>query len=65
MRLPVFFSGDDRREYLKLVATASDASETRCLAWCLMDSQVHLILVPRDADGLRATLGEAHSRYTR
>ena len=30
-----------------------------------MDNHVHLILVPSDSDGLRATLGEAHRRYTR
>ena len=64
-RLPVFFSDDDRREYLQLVAGAAEASGTRCLAWCLMDNHVHLILVPSDSDGLRATLGEAHRRYTR
>ncbi|MXO99367.1 hypothetical protein GRI97_10235 [Altererythrobacter xixiisoli] len=37
----------------------------RCLAWCLMDNHVHLILVPQDAGGLRTALGEAHRRYTR
>jgi putative transposase len=30
-----------------------------------MPNHVHLILVPKDADGLRAALGEAHRRYTR
>lgn len=30
-----------------------------------MDNHLHLILLPRHADGLRATLGEAHRRYTR
>jgi putative transposase len=30
-----------------------------------MPSHVHLILVPSDADGLRAALGEVHRRYTR
>lgn len=64
-RLPVFFSDDDRREYLRLVASAGEASGTRCLAWCLMDNHVHLILVPAHENGLRATLGEAHRRYTR
>jgi putative transposase len=64
-RLPVFFSDEDRREYLRLVAEAATAAGTRCLAWCLMDNHVHLILVPQDEDGLRATLGEAHRRYTR
>lgn len=64
-RLPVFFCDDDRVEYLTLVAQAAAASKVRCLAWCLMDNHVHLILVPSDEDGLRATLGEAHRRYTR
>ncbi len=62
---PVFFSDSDRTEYLRLIAAACTAHGTRCLAWCLMDNHVHLVLVPADADGLRATLGEAHRRYTR
>ena len=64
-RLPVFFSDADRMLYLGLVAKAAEASDTRCLAWCLMDNHVHLILVPATPDGLRATLAEAHRRYTR
>ncbi|MCZ7599284.1 MAG: transposase [Gammaproteobacteria bacterium] len=34
-------------------------------AYCLMPNHVHLVLVPSTADGLRATLGETHRRYTR
>lgn len=64
-RLPVFFSDDDRGEYLRLVAEAAGAAGTSCLAWCLMDNHVHLVLVPQTEDGLRASLGEAHRRYTR
>lgn len=64
-RLPIFFSDEDRAEYLALLAASCSASETRCLAWCLMDNHVHLILLPASIDGLRATLGEAHRRYTR
>jgi len=64
-RLPIFFSDGDRTAYLELLTAACAASGTRCLAWCLMDNHVHLILVPASADGLRATLGEAHRRYTR
>ena len=63
-RLPVFFSVDDRRAYLALLAGACAASGTTCLAWCLMDNHVHLILVPQAEDGLRATLAEAHRRTT-
>lgn len=64
-RLPIFFSDDDRACYLKLIADSCMTNGTRCLAWCLMDNHVHLILVPQSADGLRATLGEAHRLYTR
>src|SRR5690606_11507519 len=59
-RLPVFFSDDDRRLYLALLAEAARASGTACLAWCLMDNHVHLVLDPEREDGLRAALGEAH-----
>jgi putative transposase len=64
-RLPVFFSDVDRASYLALIAAASKAHGTVCLGWCLMDNHVHLILVPHTEDGLRATLAEAHRRYSR
>ncbi len=64
-RLPIFFGDDDRAAYVDLVARACVANGTRCLAWCLMDNHVHLILVPETADGLRSTLAEGHRRYTR
>jgi putative transposase len=64
-RLPIFFSDDDRSTYLSLIAEACAAHGTICLGWCLMDNHVHLILVPESADGLRATLGEAHRLYSR
>ncbi|MBY0303583.1 MAG: transposase [Sphingomonas sp.] len=64
-RLPIFFGDDDRAEYLMLVRAGCAANGVRCLAWCLMDNHVHLILVPSDADGLRGALAEAHRRYTR
>lgn len=64
-RLPVFFSDEDRAAYIQLLQKACAEHSTRCLAWCLMDNHIHLILVPDNADGLRATLGEAHRRYSR
>jgi putative transposase len=63
-RLPIFFSDEDRATYLALIAEASKAHGTACLGWCLMDNHVHLILVPSTEDGLRATLAEAHRRYS-
>jgi putative transposase len=62
-RQTLFFSDDDRRAYLQILATALQKHGTRCLAWCLMDNHVHLMLVPKDADGLRAPLSSAHTSY--
>jgi len=64
-RQPIFFSDEDRILYLDLLREGCAAARVTCLAWCLMDNHVHLILVPETADGLRAALAEAHRRYTR
>jgi putative transposase len=40
-------------------------SGTEIWFYCLMPNQVHLVMVPAEEDGLRATLREAHRRYTR
>lgn len=64
-RQPIFFSDADRRAYLALLRTGLADAGVACLAWCLMDNHVHLALVPQEASGLRAALGEAHRRYTR
>jgi putative transposase len=59
----LFFDHGDRRAYLQLLAAALTRHATVCLAWCLMDNHVHLILVPASADGLRAPLASAHTAY--
>jgi len=62
-RQAIFFSDADRRAYLDMLADACALTATRCLAWCLMDNHVHLVLVPEGLDGLRATIARAHTRY--
>ena len=64
-RLETFFCDDDYKAYRALLAEHCAAAGVACWAYCLMPNHVHLILVPRDADGLRRALGEAHRRYTR
>ncbi|HET7314202.1 transposase [Salinisphaera sp.] len=64
-RQPVFFENDDYAIYIDLIATFAKKAGTKILAYCLMPNHVHFAMVPKDADGLRATLGEAHRRYTR
>lgn len=59
----IFFSDFDRRAYLQLLTQRCHATGTQCLAWCLMDNHIHLVLVPPEVDSLRATLAPLHTRY--
>jgi putative transposase len=60
----VFFTDEDRVAYKDLIALYARKTGTRCLAWCLMDNHVHLILVPPAEDSLRAMLAAAHTAYS-
>jgi putative transposase len=60
----LFFDDADRRAYVGMLAAACARHGTACLAWCLMDNHVHLILVPGHADGLRAPLASVHTSYS-
>jgi putative transposase len=64
-RQRTFFHEDDYQHYVKLLSHFSQQAGTEIWAWCLMPNHVHLVMVPRHEDGLRAALGEAHRRYTR
>ena len=61
---PVFFGAEDYQLYRRLIATAARRAGTEIWAYCLMPNHVHLIVTPADQDGLRATFGDTHRRYT-
>ena len=63
-RETIFFEESDYRAYLALLGAAAKKTRTQIAAYCLMPNHVHLILFPDDEDGLRATLADAHRRYT-
>ncbi len=63
-RQKVFFGDDDYRAYRALIAEQCAAARVEVWGYCLMPNHVHLILAPRDEDGLRAALATAHKRYT-
>ncbi len=58
-----FFSDADYALYLKLVSESCRKAQVKCLAYVLMPNHVHLILVPKTEDGLRAALAPAHRAY--
>lgn len=62
-RARTFFSDADYALYLTLLKSACTAAHVRCLGYVLMPNHVHLILVPRDADGLRKAMSAVHRAY--
>jgi putative transposase len=58
-----FFDDGDYALYRDLLAEHCRAFGVEVWAWCLMPNHVHLILVPSDADGLRAALARVHRTY--
>lgn len=64
-RQKTFFCEDDYRYYIELISRFATEAGTEVWAYCLMPNHVHLVMVPSCEEGLRATLGEAHRRYTR
>ena len=60
----VFFCDGDYELYINLVADSCCKSGTEIWAYCLMANHIHLVMIPSTEDGLRASLGEAHRRYT-
>jgi len=64
-RQTTFFSADDYRVYLDLMAEWCGHHDVAIWAYCLMPNHVHLIAVPGTEAGLGLAIGEAHRRYTR
>jgi putative transposase len=60
----VFFEEGDYALYRDLLAERCGKLGVEVWGWCLMPNHVHLILVPRSADGLARAIGETHRRYT-
>src|ERR1700677_2421547 len=63
-REPIFFEDGDQEIYRDLLGEQARKADVKVWAYCLMPNHVHLILNPRQADGLGREVGEAHRRYT-
>ena len=60
-----FFEDEDFAAYRALLAEASVIAGASIWSYCFMPNHVHLIVVPSNPDGLRATFANAHRRYAR
>jgi putative transposase len=64
-RMEVFFSADDRQEYLRLFPQSASKHTLDFLAWCLRSNHAHFVGLSRQERSLARMFGEAHRRYTR
>ncbi len=64
-RQQTFFSDEDYQYYLDLLAEWSNHFKVSIWAYCLMPNHIHIITVPKFADGLAKVMEQVHSRYTR
>lgn len=64
-RLDTFFTDEDYRVYIALMAEWCGRCGVEIWAYCLMSNHVHLIAVPETTVALGRAVGEAHRRYTR
>ena len=60
----IFLQSGDQLMYKQLLAAACERHRVDCIAWCLMTNHVHLVLVPGNADGLRAVMSSVHTAYS-
>ena len=60
--MQTFFSDDDYREYIALMADSCRRYEVDVWAYCLMPNHVHFIALPSQPDSFRHSMGEAHRR---
>jgi len=59
----VFFSDNDRQQYLFWLKEYCDQHQVEILAYCLMTNHVHLVAVPATESGLQNVLKPLHMRY--
>ena len=60
----VFFDAEDYAAYRASLAKHCAAAGCAVWGYCLMPTHVHLILVPKHVDGLRAALAQTHRAHS-
>jgi putative transposase len=59
----VFFTDEDRHQYLEKLTEYCHKHHVQILAYCLMANHTHLIAIPKNKNGLARVLRPVHMRY--
>lgn len=62
---PVFFKKEDFQTYLSLIEKSFKNSNIDLLGYCFLPNQIHLIVIPQQAETLSRIVGEVHRLYTK
>ena len=61
----IFFSDEDRAEYLDILLDYTGRYGVDIWGYCLMTTHIHLIAVPESETALGLAIGRAHMKYAR
>lgn len=61
----VFFSDADRIFYMEVLRDQCKRFEVKLLGYCLLNSHIHLLAIPRQSDALSKAVGRTHYYYAR
>jgi putative transposase len=62
-RQAVFFTQDDRQEYIRLLGEQADRFGLTIQAYCLMENHVHLVATPATEGTLAQAVGRTNLKY--
>lgn len=62
---PVFFKKENFQYYLNVLEENLKKSNMDLLGYCLLSGQIHLIVIPKNAEDLARVIGEIHRLYTK
>lgn len=61
----IFFSDEDKKIYLEILAECAARYKMEVLAYCLMPNHIHLVARGQKPDSLSNAIGRTHTRYSR
>jgi putative transposase len=60
----VFYTPDDRKQYLAWLTQYSSRFGLDIIAYCLMTNHIHLVAIPRKLDSMSRTIQTVHMHHT-